>query len=71
MEARSCNHCCSGKAINITQPAFVPLAIDIEQTNAHAPHYHMWPAQIYNTFPHYLKNGTIIKKKITEQKFCD
>jgi hypothetical protein len=30
--------------------------------NAHAPYCHLWPAQLYNIFPHYLINVTILKK---------
>jgi len=28
-------------------------------SNAHVPYCHLWPAQPYNIFPHYLVNGTI------------
>ena len=31
-------------------------------SNAHAL-YHLWPANIYKVFPHYLINGTIFEKK--------
>ena len=31
--------------------------------NAHAPYCHLWPAPLYNIFPHYLINGTIFGKK--------
>ena len=31
--------------------------------NAHAPYCHLWPAPLYNIFPHYLTNGTIFEKK--------
>ena len=31
--------------------------------NAHAPYCHLWPARLYNTFPHYLINGTILGGK--------
>jgi len=27
--------------------------------NSHAPYCHLWPAQLYIIFPHYLTNGTI------------
>jgi hypothetical protein len=37
--------------------------------SAHAPYCHLWPAQLCNSFPHYLINGTIFEKK-TEQKIC-
>ena len=30
--------------------------------NAHAPYCHLWPAPLYNVFPHYLTNGTILEK---------
>ena len=33
--------------------------------NAHARYCHVWPAQLYNIFPHYLTNGTIFEKKIS------
>jgi hypothetical protein len=37
---------------------------------AHAPYCHLWPAPLYNTFPHYLINGTTFggEKKVTEPK---
>jgi hypothetical protein len=31
--------------------------------NTHAPYCHLWPAPLYNIFPHYLINGTIFEKK--------
>jgi len=31
--------------------------------NAHVPCCHMWPARLYNIFPHYLINGTILWRK--------
>jgi hypothetical protein len=36
---------------------------------AHAPCWHLWPVRFYNIFPHYLINGTILKKVI-EHKMC-
>jgi len=38
--------------------------------NAHASYCHPWPAPLYNTFPDYLTNSMIFKKKITEHKIC-
>ena len=38
--------------------------------NAHAPYCRLWPARLYNIFPHYLINGTIFEKKVTEHKTC-
>jgi hypothetical protein len=31
--------------------------------NAHSPYCHLWPAPLYNIFPHYLIKGTIFEKK--------
>ena len=33
--------------------------------NAHVPYCHLWPTPIYNIFPHFLANGTIVEKKMT------
>jgi hypothetical protein len=30
IEARSCNHCCSGKTMGITRPEFVSVALGIQ-----------------------------------------
>jgi len=39
--------------------------------NAHASYCHLWPAPLYNIFPHFLINGTIFEKeKVTEHKIC-
>jgi len=31
--------------------------------NAHAPYCHLWPAPLYNIFPHYLIHDTIFGGK--------
>jgi len=28
------------------------------------------PVELYNIFPHYLKNGTILEKTVIEHKMC-
>jgi hypothetical protein len=42
--------------------------------NAHAQYYYLWPAWLYNIFPHYLINGTISNKTLSHIKavvwFC-
>jgi hypothetical protein len=40
--------------------------------SAHTPCYkcHLWPAPLYNIFPHYLIKVTIFVKKVTENKMC-
>jgi hypothetical protein len=64
-EARSCNHCCSGRTINMYVCSIIYPAC-----NAHAPYCHLWPVRQYHIFPHYLKNGTNIEKKVTKHKMC-
>jgi len=36
--------------------------------NAHEPYSHLWPALLYNIFPHYVINGTNFKKKLSNIK---
>jgi len=36
--------------------------------NAHAPYCHLWPAPLYNIFPHYLINRTIFGKQLLNTK---
>jgi len=36
--------------------------------NAHAPYCYLWPAPLYNIFPHYLINGTIFGKNLLNTK---
>ena len=62
--ARSCNHCCSEKAIS-TIYIFCECVrgLSYPACNAHAPHYHMWPARLQNMFPYYLTKGTFLGKK--------
>jgi hypothetical protein len=66
----TCNHCCSGITIPITysECAFVDLGI---QHAMRIRHSYLWPAQIYHIFTHYVINGTIFEKKVTEHKMCD
>ena len=37
--------------------------------NALAPYCHLWPAPLYQFFPHYLINGTIFEKKLLNTKW--
>ena len=39
IEARSCNYCCSGKAISIT---YCVCSLSYPARNAHAPYCHLW-----------------------------
>ena len=36
--------------------------------NGHAPYCHLWPAPLYNIFPHYLINNTVFEKKLLNTK---
>jgi len=38
--------------------------------NAHAPYCHLWPAPLYTFSPHYLINGTTLKKCILPNTKC-
>ena len=59
IEAPSFNHCCSGKAMSITQPDCECVALGNQDT-MHMRHIvHLWPAPFFNVFPHYLIKGTI------------
>jgi hypothetical protein len=50
----------------ISACAFVASGI---QHAKHMLHSVLWPAPLYNIFPHYLKNGTIFET-FTEHKIC-
>ena len=68
VEVLSCNHCCSGQEMSITQPEYVCVCVCVciisfsyPACNAYVPYCHMWPALLYNIFPHYLINGMIFE----------
>jgi hypothetical protein len=61
IEAHSCNHCCTGKAISITFSEHVFVALVNPACNAQAPYCNMWPVRLYNIFRHYLTNSTLKK----------
>jgi len=65
IEARSCNHCCSGKAMSIT---YCMCSFRYPACNAHAPYCHLRPAPLYHIFPRNLINGTISEKKLLNIK---
>ena len=71
IEARSSNHCCSGKAVIINTFSVCVCRLSYPACNANAPYCHLWPVRLYSIFP-YLINGTILgkTKKVTDTKMC-
>jgi hypothetical protein len=64
-EARSRNHCCCGKAISVTYSECVSVALVIQHAKSMRVLYcHLWPVRLYHILPHYLINGTILRKKL-------
>ena len=67
IQARSYNHCSSRKVTSIrySESVFVDLGIQYATVcNAHMPYCHLRPPRLYDIFPHYLTNGTILEKKV-------
>jgi hypothetical protein len=62
IEVHSCHHFCSGKSISITYHKRV-TCLSYSACNAQASYCHQWPVRLYNIFPPYLINGTILFKK--------
>jgi len=54
--------------MSITQPVCAFVKLRYPARNAHAPYCHMWPAPIYRSFSHYLKNGTNFGKQLLNTK---
>jgi len=69
IEASSCNHCCSGKTMMITQPECV-CSLRYPPCKAHAPFCRLCPVRLYNVFLLYLIKCKIFEKKIIEHKMC-
>jgi hypothetical protein len=62
IEARSHNHCCCRKAINISYSECVSVALVIQHAmrmSCIIVYCHLWPVWLYHTFPHYLIKSTI------------
>ena len=69
IEARSCNHCCSGKTVSTTLWTCV-CSLSYPACNAHAPYCHLWPdpfLQYFFALSHKRYNFRG-RKKITEHK---
>jgi len=61
IEVPSCNHCCNGKAINITYSDCV-CSLRCLACDAQAP-YCLWPGRLYIIFAHNLMNDTIFERE--------
>jgi len=61
IEARSCNHCWSGKSNYYYIFWVCVCSLSYPACNAHAPHCYLWPVRLFRIFPHCLKNGTILE----------
>ena len=57
------------RAMSITQPSMNVCSLGYPACNAHAPYCHLWPAPVYNIFPHFLINGAIFEKPLLNTKF--
>jgi len=62
-EAPSCNNCWTRKTI-IFHILKCICRRSYPACNEHAPYCYLWPARLYNIFPHYLTNGTIFGKPL-------
>ena len=49
------------KQISITYFECI-YSIRYPSRNAHVPYCHLWPVKLYNIFPHYIINDTILEK---------
>ena len=67
-EARSCNHCCSGKAMSNYILWVCVCSLRYPVCNAHEPYCHLWSVRLCNIFPYYLIYGMIFEKK---KKLCN
>jgi hypothetical protein len=67
IEASSCNHCCSVKAICIAYSECVSVALVVQHA-LHVRHVVICGLFGLNPFPHYLINGTIFEKEFIEHK---
>ena len=66
--ARLCNQCCSGKAISVTYSERVFTAFGNQNAMRMRHIVICGLPPLYNIFPHYLINGTIVDNKLQNTK---
>jgi len=69
-EERSCNHCCSRKAISITNFECVFVALGCTAWHMHAPSYYLWSLRLYCIFSIITMERFLRKKKLLNVKLC-
>ena len=71
-ETRSCNHCCSGKAVSViySECVFVALGIQHAKRMRHVILSHLWPVRLYHIFLPLSHKRHDLRKKVTEHKMC-
>jgi len=69
IEVRSCNHCCSGKAISVTYSESMYVALVSSMQCACVILSSVWSVRLYIVFPHYLTKGTIFEIELLNMEF--
>ena len=70
IETLSRNHCCSGGGDKYYIFWVCVCSLIYPACDAHAPYCQLWPAPLYNIFPHCLIKVTTFGKRIIEHKIC-
>jgi hypothetical protein len=66
VKTRWSNHCCGEKAISIKYSKRVSVTKVIQRAKRMSHICLLWPVWINHIFQHYLTNGTIFRKNVTE-----
>ena len=72
-EVRSCNHCCKAKVLSSVCVCVCVCVCSLwyPACNAHVLYCHVWPAQLYDIFPHIISYAVrLSKKNVMEREVC-